>query len=117
MSNCGSDHLTSRARVSSNMASKQMPIAPMMMIIANTTSYSPMSRALNKMLPAPDCRAIISLVTMVISASTSPVRQPVRISGSAAGSTIRTIRFAAESPIAAPDHSIFSSTALAPSKL
>ena len=51
---------------------------------------------------------------MVISASTRPVRQPVRISGNAAGSTIRIIRCGAESPMAAPDHSIFSSTALAP---
>ena len=51
---------------------------------------------------------------MVISASTRPVRHPVRISGKAAGSTIRTMRCGAERPIAAPDHSIFSSTALAP---
>jgi len=69
---------------------------------------------LNRIFPAPDCRAIISLVTMVISASTSPVRQPVKISGSAAGSTIRIMRCIADSPMAAPDHSIFSSTALAP---
>ncbi len=60
------------------------------------------------MFPAPDWRAIISLVIIVISASTSPVRQPVRISGSAAGSTIRTMRSAADNPMAAPDQSIFS---------
>ena len=33
-----------------------------MMIIANTVSYCPMSSALNRILPAPDWRAIISLV-------------------------------------------------------
>ena len=76
-----------------------------------------MSSALNRIFPAPDCRAIISEVIMVISASTSPVRHPVRISGNAAGSTIRIMRCAADRPIAAPDHSIFSSTALAPWKL
>src|SRR6516225_1021445 len=117
ISSCGSDHRTSRARILSNKASSPIPIAPTMMIMANTVSYSPMSSALNRMLPAPDCRAIISLVIMVIRASTSPVRQPVRISGNAAGNTMRIKRCAAESPIAAPDHNIFSSTAFAPSKL
>jgi hypothetical protein len=51
---------------------------------------------------------------MVMSASTSPVRMPTKISGSAAGSTMRTSRCKGDIPIAAADHSIFSSTARAP---
>ena len=62
----------------------------------------------------PVWRVIISLVTMVMSASTSPVRQPTRISGSAAGSTMRTSRASGPMPMAAADHSILSSTARAP---
>jgi hypothetical protein len=50
----------------------------------------------------------------VISASTSPVRTPTMISGSAAGNTTRNRRARASSPIAAADQSIFSSTARAP---
>jgi hypothetical protein len=73
-----------------------------------------MSMALNRMLPTPACRAIISLVTIVISASTTPVRAPIRISGRAAGRTTRTRRDHQPIPIAAADHSIFSSTARAP---
>ena len=46
------------------------------------------------MSPTPAWRAIISLVTIVISASTRPVRMPTMISGSAAGSTMRSSRAA-----------------------
>jgi hypothetical protein len=73
-----------------------------------------MSSELNRMLPTPACRAIISLVTMVISASTSPVRMPTNTSGNADGSTTRIRRCSGLIPIAAADHSIFSSTARAP---
>ena len=62
----------------------------------------------------PACRAIISLVTMVMSASTRPVRTPTKISGNDAGSTTCTSRRHAGIPMAAADHSIFSSTARAP---
>ena len=76
-----------------------------------------MSSAVKKMFPTPLWRAIISLVTMVMSASTTPVRQPTMISGNAAGSTMRRSRWDAESPMAAADQSIFSSTERAPWKL
>src|SRR5260370_2675586 len=69
MSKLGSDHFTSLPRILSNPASRPMPMAPMMMIIAYTVSYSPMSSALNPIFPPPDCRAIISLPAIMISAS------------------------------------------------
>jgi hypothetical protein len=73
-----------------------------------------LASALNRRSPTPCLRAIISLVTIVMSASTSPVRMPTTISGNAAGSTTRNSRRRAFMPIAAADHSIFCSTARAP---
>jgi hypothetical protein len=60
-------------------------------------------------------RAIISLVTIVISASTSPVRMPTMISGSAAGNTMRSSRAAGRAHRGG-DHSIFSSTRARPDR-
>src|SRR5260370_3124635 len=76
MSKLGSDHFTSLPRILSNPASRPMPMAPSMMIISYTVSYFPTSTAFNIHVPAPVCRAIISLVHLLCTPCTYQLLHP-----------------------------------------